>query len=157
MSYGGDIVRFVPGRDIPVEVVADADGTVAGYADGVELVGENENHVEVALVSAPGQGIGQLATDPEDELTNPTDGDNAGAATLHAWYPVFVSFPVADVDDVEAGIQELAVGDAVMFDAGGKVTAYDETAAATPWGRVFRTLADNKATAGKVQVIRSGR
>ena len=157
MSYGGDLVRFVPGRDIPVEVVADPDGNVAEYGHGVELAGENADHVEVQEVTAPGTGIGQLATHPEEELDAPAAGDSAGTATLHAWYPVFVSFPVADIDAATAGIQELSVNDPVMFADGGEVTIYDGAQADAPWGRVFRTLSDNLATAGKVQVIRSGR
>lgn len=86
---------LTPGMEIPIEVLADSNGTVAREGDGVHLRGENSDAVEVELVeSVSDRCVGLLADDPKDfedpdvEQADFSSGDSAGMATLILGSPV---------------------------------------------------------------------
>lgn len=158
-GYGG-VLRYKPGDDLPVEVVADPSGYVAEKGDPVELVGENAGYTLVQALQSAGNFVGQL-TDKPDEKNDlgdaPAPGTNAGVSNLVVGHIIALAYPAADVDPTnDAAVSPLEVDDLVQFGPDGVIRYDSATATAEPDGRVFRTLFSDKATAGKIHVIRSG-
>lgn len=147
----GDLNLYVPGSKPTVEVVADADGNVAGRGDLVEIVGESDDgHPQVQLCGTAGAGIGHLKRYPEayDESETYAQGDVVDDSTvlLRHYVDWFKGDPGA-----------LAAGDLVVSATDGGVAAYDSAGGDTPdrlIGPVWRTSAHAEGTASKVAVVR---
>jgi hypothetical protein len=136
-----DVVRYLPGDEVEVEIVADSGDAVATKGDLVEINGENEAHVEVVGIQSQGnESIGVLQTVPRElakddvSASDLTSGDSAGTAVLRLTKPIYNL-------NVDSGYTA-SVGDLVQETTGG-VEAYAGAAsqAATPLGIVFETLA----------------
>ena len=119
MANAGDLTLWTPGQSVTAELVANADGTVGGRMDMVELVGEGESHPQVRTVSADGQGVGRLIRDAEayDEADTYAAGEVVDTVEVDLngsvdWYRT---------DDTYTP----SVGDQVISAAGGGVRAYD--------------------------------
>lgn len=149
-----DLYLYEPGDSVSVEVTANSNGNVGLRGQGVALTGENRNHTEVSLTAAAGTGVGFLARDPADYTGSQGDyaaGDSAGVAEVELWTPVALLTPASDFDPNSTGTQTPAVGDDVEWAAAGEVQLYASADAPSPYGTVFRTLAD-PAAPGKVAV-----
>jgi hypothetical protein len=179
--WAGDLVKYFPGDTVPVEVVANAAGTVATRGKGVEITGETDDLTQVRLgASTEGHGVGFLSEDPSDFSGSQADynaGDSAGRASLVLLKPVVILSPatgytpeVADDvrfdgngDLVEAtGLTAAGQGGAVTNTLGVDGNGNLETDNGSdievplreglPFGEVFRTLADGFDEATAVQV-----
>lgn len=147
----GDLNLYTPGSKPTVEVVADANGDVAGRGDMVEIVGQSaDGHPQVQLCGTAGAGIGHLQRYPEgyDENATYAQGDVVDDSTvlLRHYVDWFAGDPAA-----------LAAGDIVVSAADGGVRAYDAAGGDTPdmlVGPVWRTSAHAEGTASKVAVVR---
>lgn len=147
----GDLNLYTPGSKPTVEVVADANGDVAGRGDMVEIVGQSsDGDPQVQLCGTAGAGIGHLQRYPEDydEAATYAQGDVVDDSTvlLRHYVDWFNGDPAA-----------LAAGDVVVSAADGGVRAYDAAGGDTPdmlVGPVWRTSAHAEGTATKVAVVR---
>jgi len=115
---------YSEGRNVPVEVLADGNGTVAREGQGVALVGENADAVTVELVeSESDRAVGILTEDPRDFQTDETAsqsdyaaGDSAGIASAA------ILAPIVWLDAADA--YAATVGDYVKMVDGGEVDAF---------------------------------
>lgn len=128
-----------PGDEVPVEVVADSTDTVAREGQGVALVGENADAVEVELVEAVSDRcIGVLKDDPKDfedpNITQAdyTSGESAGMATL-ILHEVIVWMEEDDAYNA-------TVGDYVEVGDGGDVEGYTGPTSVGQGGAVANNL-----------------
>lgn len=135
----GDLYLYVPGDAVGVDVVADSSGNVATRGEGVELSGENDAVVEVALVGTAGNGLGFLSRNPDTFDPNATysAGETVGRSEVELWKPV----ALLPVDSAYTP----ALGDLVQWSSGGDVEAYNSTNVPDPYGRVFRTIGEPEA------------
>jgi hypothetical protein len=154
MTGAADVVAYAPGERVPVEVVADSGGAVATRGQGVALAGENDDYTEVTLTESAGTGVGVLSRDADDFTGSQGDyaaGDSAGTSTAMLYKPVAVGDPADDWDPAATGTQTPSVGDETEFAAGGVLQTYAGNAD-SPYGVVFRTVADDFTRAGKILV-----
>lgn len=146
----GDVTYYDPGKDPDATLVANANGNVAERGDAVQIVGENSQGTEVALVETAGEGVGILKNEPDEYDPDDTfaAGDEVGECAVRTragidWYP--------------DGGNAHAAGDLVVADVGGSVRTYDSAGGDTPEmieGRVWTTLQRGQHTTGKVAVLR---
>lgn len=146
----GDLNLYTPGSKVSVEVVADADGNVAGRGDMVEIVGETANSVQVQLCGTAGAGIGHLIRHPEAYDADETyaSGDVVSDSTVALRHYV---------DWLKGDPAALAAGDLVVSATGGGVRAYDSAGGDTVdmlTGPVWRTGSHGEGSASKVAVVR---
>lgn len=115
----GRYLQHEPGEEVPVEVVADGSGNVAGAGDLVQVAGENAEFTEVELNGASdGKAIGMLQNDGADYTGSDADytaGDRAGTSTLYLFHPVLYLDP---------GGYAATAGDLVQEATSGQVAAY---------------------------------
>ena len=149
----GDLRYFEPGQQVPVRIVADADGEVPERGDPVQLAGEDGGHTEVEALADDGEGIGALqrggGDDYDDEETEDLEeGDVLGSGT------VLTNGPIDWYDESDG--EDLAVDDLVVLTSDG-VREYDDESDESHhiYGRVFATGTRASAeTAEKVAVLR---
>lgn len=148
VTGAGDLIEYTPGDGVGVEVTANSNGNVALRGQGVAISGENSDVTEVSLTAAAGEGIGFVARDPDDFTGDQADyssGDSAGRTELVFYKPV-AHLPVADDwDPNSTGTQTPAVGEEAEWAASGELQLYNSADAASPYGVVFRTVADPAA------------
>lgn len=130
---------YTPGHEVPVEVVADSNGTVAREGEGVAITGENADAVEAELVEAESdRAVAILSTDPEDfndDTVSQSDfsaGDSAGMASAAILYPIVWC-------NTDSGYSP-TVGDYVKMGDGGDVEAFTGPTATGLGGAVTNTL-----------------
>lgn len=141
---------YEPGQRVSVEVVANANGVVAGDGDLVEIVGETSGAVQVAAVETAGAAVGLLdrsVLDVDDTAFNA--GDVVGTSMLKLRHAV----DWVDTTDAYAA----AAGDAVVAAVDGGVRAYDAAGGDTGdmvLGRVWTTNQMGTEYAGDIAVVR---
>lgn len=136
-----EVVRYLPGEKVTVEVLADSGGAVATKQDLVEIDGESDGMTQVVGIQAQGnESVALLVTEPRD-LADPdvsasdiAAGESAGTATAILAKPVY--------NLVASSGYTPSVADLVQETTDG-IEAYAgaATQATTPKGIVFETQA----------------
>jgi len=107
--------HYVPGYEIPVEVLADSNADVAREGKGVAVIGEGPDGPQVELQEGTSDAhIGLLKNepeglrDPDNSESDYSSGDSVGRATLILgvtviWYPTDSGYSPSVGDLVEVG------------------------------------------------------
>lgn len=138
---GSRYIQHRPGDEVPVEVIADANGDVAEAGDLVQVRGENDSFTTVEQNdAADGKAVGMLKTDGSDYDSSNTysAGTSVGEATLYLFHPVLWLDPAS-------GYSSPAAGDLVQEADAGDIEAYTG-ATATSVSTLTNSLGHNGGT-----------